>query len=102
MPSKLTKELYNTKSRLEVKDINKDGIFETRRTVNPLMPTYNWRDEEQQPPNPVYGSIKGCEVRKLHPETVNRPNNLCLNTKDIEGSQSNSCFAKAHFLDVSH
>ena len=35
----------------------------------------------------------------MHPKNVNRPN-LCLNLNDIEGTKSNSCFTKAHFLDV--
>lgn len=40
----------------------------------------------------------------MHPVTVNanRPNNLCLDLNDIEGTKSNSTFAKAHFLDVIH
>lgn len=41
-PSKLTKNLQ-AKSRLEVKDINKDGIFESNRRTDPLQPTYHWR-----------------------------------------------------------
>ena len=43
-PSQLTK-LIKANSNLEVKDINKDGVFETKRTVNPLNPVYNWRDQ---------------------------------------------------------
>ena len=36
----------------------------------------------------------------MHPTSVNRPNNLCLDLNDIDGTKSNSCFSKAHFLDV--
>jgi len=34
-------------NRLDVKDINRDGLFETRRKnnpTNPLDPVYTWRD----------------------------------------------------------
>jgi len=90
----------NVKPKLEVKDINKDGIFETNRSINPLQPSYVWRDDDDKKLNPNYGQIKGNEVRKLHPSQVNRPNNYCLDVKDIDGTQSNSCFVKAHFIDV--
>lgn len=36
----------------------------------------------------------------IHPHTVNKPNNFCLNTKDIEGAQANSFFTRMHFIDV--
>ena len=52
--TQLTK-LIKANSNLEVKDINKDGIFETKRTVNPLNPVYNWRDQEDKGPNEQYG-----------------------------------------------
>jgi len=44
-----------------VKDINKDGVFETKRMTNPLNPNYNWRDNEHEPQrvNQSYGQIVG-------------------------------------------
>lgn len=33
-------------------------------------------------------------------QALNRPANLCLDTKDIEGTAANSLNAKAHFIDV--
>lgn len=57
-PSKLTKEGKGV-PRLEVKDINKDGIFETKRVVNPLKPEYQWRDNDDKHLNSGYGIISG-------------------------------------------
>lgn len=57
-PSKLTKEGKGV-PRLEVKDINKDGIFETKRVVNPLKPEYHWRDNDDKQLNSGYGVISG-------------------------------------------
>lgn len=98
-PSKLTKNL-NAVSRLEVKDINKEHKFETKRSTNPLEPNYNWRDDYDRNLNQQYGHISGTNVRQMHPAQVNRPNNLNLNVKDIEGTQANSYYARSHFVDV--
>lgn len=35
----------NAVSRLKVEDINKEGVFESKRVTNPLAPIYKWRDE---------------------------------------------------------
>jgi hypothetical protein len=86
--------------RLQVKDINKDGIFESSRTTNPLKPEYHWRDNDDKDLNNSYGVIRGSEPRQVHPSAVNKPNDLCLGIKDIEGTQANSFFAKSHFVDV--
>lgn len=55
-PMARTKDL-NAISRLQVKDINKDGIFESTRHTNPLIPNYEWRDDEndKQKVNMGYG-----------------------------------------------
>lgn len=71
------KKLFNSVNaiqRLDVKDINNDGIFVSKRTcdpVNPLNPIYQWRDnvddktglsftkgvmeQEKKKLNPTYG-----------------------------------------------
>lgn len=75
-------------------------IFETTRHTNPLEPSYLWRDEDDRKLNDHYGKIKGSEVRQMHPQAVNRPNNLSLNVKDIDGTQANSFYSRSHFVDV--
>lgn len=97
-PSKLTKEVKAV-ARLDVKDINKDMIFETTRHTNPLQPNYMWRDDDDKRLNATYGQIQGSEVRRMHPATVNKPS-MSLNTRDIEGTQANSFYARSHFVDV--
>lgn len=69
-PSKLTK-LIKAHSNLEVKDINKDGVFESNRHVNPLNPTYQWRDVEDKQLNDKYGQINGTQPKRNHPLKVN-------------------------------
>jgi hypothetical protein len=86
--------------RLEVKDINKDGIFESTRNTNPLQPEYHWRDNDDKNLNQSYGGIGGSLPKQIHPSAINKPNNFCLGIKDIEGTQANSFFAKSHFVDV--
>ncbi len=85
-----------------MKDINKDGIFETNRHVNPLEPNYLWRDNnnEMTKVNSTYGHIEGNHPKKLHPTEVHKKNDLMYNTRDIEGTTSNSAFNRAHFMDV--
>ena len=98
-PSQLTKQLRSV-PRLEVQDINKDRTFESSRHCNPLNPHYHWRDQDDQALNTAYGQIKGAEVKRIHPISVNRDNTLNLNVRDIEGTQANSFFARSHFVDV--
>ena len=46
MPTKLFRTV-NAVNRLDVKDINTDGIFISKRRenpINPLEPKYSWRD----------------------------------------------------------
>lgn len=88
------------KSRLEVKDINKDGLFESKRSGNPLEPVYNWRDNDQKQLSHSYGFIEGSRPMKLIKQPANRPANTCLDTKDIEGTAANSLNAKSYFIDV--
>lgn len=79
-------------NRLDVKDINRDGIFVTRRManpVNPLEPTYTWRDNRESI-NQQYGEI-GNHSRRLYDES-NRKLDRSLNVKDIEGTQTNSYY----------
>ena len=76
-------------------------IFETGRRVDPLHPSYAWRDDDDKNLNKQYGKIEGSSVKRNHPQSVNKPNNMCLGIKDIEGSQANSFFARSHFVDVS-
>lgn len=66
-----------------MKDINKDGIFESNRSVNPLQPNYQWRDQDDKSLNSNYGKINGTNPRQVHPVTVNRPNNMCFDLNDI-------------------
>ena len=69
-PAKLTK-LIKAHSNLEVKDINKDGIFETNRHINPLEPTYKWREEENGEPR-EYGKIQGTVPKRMHPVEISQ------------------------------
>lgn len=50
--------------------------------------------------NQSYGQIDGTYPKKLHPTQVNKVNNFMLNTRDIEGTTSNSAFNRSHFMDV--
>jgi hypothetical protein len=55
-PSKLFRTI-NAVNRLEVKDINTDGVFISARKsnpTNPLDPSYTWRDKRASV-NPRYG-----------------------------------------------
>ncbi len=83
-----------------MKDINKDGLFESARMTNPLQPTYHWRDNDNKQLNSGYGYINGNNPKQIHPLSVNRPNNFCLGIKDIDGSQANSFYSRSHFIDV--
>ena len=69
--------------------------------VDPQQPSYAWRDDDDRALNKNYGSIVGSSSKRNHPVSVNKPNNLNLGIKDIEGSQANSFFARSHFVDVS-
>lgn len=75
-------------------------IFESNRRTDPQHPNYMWRDDDDKNLNKNYGKIVGSEVKRNHPMSVNKPNNLNLGIKDIEGSQANSFFARSHFIDV--
>ena len=50
--------------------------------------------------NKSYGQIEGTQPKLLHPKTVNKVNNFMYNTRDIEGTTSNSAFNRSHFMDV--
>jgi len=59
-----------------------------------------WRDQDDKSNlNSNYGNINGTNPRRVHPLNVNRTNDMCFNVNDIEGTKSNSTYAKAHFLD---
>jgi hypothetical protein len=58
-------------SRLEVSDINKDGIFKSTRHADPLDPVYQWRDELEKI-NDKYGKIEGNGARERHQVFVNK------------------------------
>ena len=77
-------------------------MFETTRTVNPLLPTYYWRDEQEKGLNTKYGEIKGTAPKQMHPVDISpkRPQNTCLNIGDIDGTKTNSAYSRAHFIDV--
>lgn len=102
-PAHLHKEIKGH-SYLDVKDINRDGIFESKRITNPLAPSYTWRDQDDKSVNPNYGEIVGTTPKQIHPLEVSqtRPLNLSLNIQDIEGTKSNSFAEKTYFIDVNH
>ena len=75
-------------------------IFESARRTDPLQPNYQWRDEDDRSLNKSYGKIVGSDAKRNHPLSVNRPNDMCLGIKDIEGCQASSFFARSHFIDV--
>jgi hypothetical protein len=50
--------------------------------------------------NKSYGQIEGTQPKLLHPVMVNKVNNFMYNTRDIEGTTSNSAFNRSHFMDV--
>lgn len=79
-------------------------MFETTRTVNPLAPTYYWRDEQDKGLNKKYGQIRGTAPKQMHPVQIspNRPQNTCLNIGDIDGTKTNSAYSRAHFIDVTY
>lgn len=86
---------------LQVRDINKDGIFESTRHTNPLQPNYYWRDNQNEvlKVNHSYGQIEGTQPKMLYPQ-VNKVNNFMFNTRDIEGTTTNSAFNRSHMMDV--
>ena len=88
-------------SRLEVKDINRDGTFVSARTVrpsDPLEPTYTWRDTREAV-NRTYGSL-GNRPKELIPAVVRKPESVDLKTCDIEGAQANSSNERKYFFSV--
>ena len=91
----------NAVSRLNVKDINKDGVFVSKRThspTNPLEPAYTWRDRGDRV-NERYGDI-GNHPKQQIPENPNRRSDLNYSTYDIEGAKSNSFNERRYFLSV--
>lgn len=60
--------------------------FKTKRNVNPLMPEYVYRDEQDKGPNPKYGYVKGSKPNVFPPErTQSEFKKLSLTTQDIAG-----------------
>lgn len=89
-PNKLFKTV-NAVNRLEVKDINNDGVFISKRRenpVNPLEPSYTWR-EERAKVNDRYGEI-GNHPKEIIPSKVNKRQDSSLGIYDIEGASANS------------
>jgi hypothetical protein len=88
-------------NRLDVKDINRDGIFVSKRIsspTDPLNPTYTWRDTKEMV-NQQYGNL-GNQPRHLIADRVNRKNDLAINPHDIEGAKANSLNDRRYFLSV--
>lgn len=79
-------------------DITKAYLFESKRTVNPLMPTYTIRDQD----NNLFeiGEIKGNNPNILPPERRRGDKSLSLKTQDIIGATGDSkglgVFAENH------
>ena len=100
-PSKLFRTV-DAVSRLDVKDINKDGTFISKRTqspTNPLDPSYTWRDANRYVVNSHYGDI-GNHNRQQIPQHVNRRSDLNYSTHDIEGAKANSYNDRRYFVNV--
>jgi len=101
-PSKLFKTI-NAVNRLDVKDINNDGVFISARKcnpTNPLEPSYTWRDERTSI-NQRYGDI-GNHPSQIIPGKVNKRDDLSLGVYDIEGAKANSSNERKYFFSVSH
>ena len=99
-PSKLFRTV-DAVNRLDVKDINRDGLFVSKRKLrptNPLEPAYTWRDTRDNV-NSIYGDI-GNHSKVQHPSYINRRNDLSYNVHDIEGAKANSCNERRYFLSV--
>jgi hypothetical protein len=67
------------------RDINRDGIFKTTRTVNPLMPVYTHRGEDGK--LTLIGEVEGSQPRPVV-RTTTDPHNRHLITSDIEGAKT--------------
>jgi hypothetical protein len=67
------------------RDINRDGIFKTTRTVNPLMPVYSHRGEDGK--LALIGAVEGSQSRTVV-RTTTYPHNRHLITSDIEGAKT--------------
>jgi hypothetical protein len=97
-------KLYRTieaVQRLNVKDINRDGSFVSKRTLsptNPLEPSYTWRDRGDST-NYQYGDI-GNRSRVNASQRINKPNDLAYNVHDIEGAKANSSNERRYFFSV--
>ena len=88
-------------SRLDVKDINRDGVFESARKkypIDPLEPVYTWRDTASTV-NQRYGNLSN-RPKDLIPAVVRQPHNLALSTYDIEGAKANSSNERKYFFSV--
>lgn len=83
-PKSLTKK-FNGDRSLNVKDINEDGIFKTRRNTNPLFPDYYY-DGQTYPRD--FG-IQSSNYKTRHDNL-----DLSLKTEDIGGATADSLTAK--------
>lgn len=100
LPTKLFKTI-NAVNRLEVKDINTDGLFTSQRVsnpTNPLEPSYTWRDQRGSL-NISYGDI-GNRSKQVHPQEVNKREDMQLGIYDIEGAKANSSNERKYFFSV--
>ena len=88
-------------NRLDVKDINRDGTFISKRIqipTNPLEPSYSWRDSKDRV-NYQYGDIGNRSRMPIEPKP-NRKVDMSLNANDIEGTKANSYYDRKLFLSV--
>lgn len=70
------------------------------RMTNPLNPNYRWRDSKELEVNPCYGAIEGVASRPFYLVKANKKPNLCLDIRDIEGTQVGSVFTRYRLIDV--
>ena len=70
-------------ANLNVKDINEYMHFESKRSTNPLCPTYKVQNNEGTVID--YGYIDGSKPKRLHPLKVNKVITN-LNSMDIVGA----------------
>ena len=68
---------------MDCKDINSIEVFTSSRTVNPLMPEYMCRDEDNKVV--IRGHVEGSSPKVLV-RMSQSPHDRHLNTKDIEGA----------------
>jgi len=83
-------KFFNKPNLNDIKDINQEWEFQTKRTTNPLEPNYQTRDEEGN--LVTIGNIEGAKPRLQH--EVKEPYIRSLHTGDIAGASAGSLLSR--------